>query len=648
VQLHVKLRVEAGASRRSTAHGEAEEALRRVGATKTVTQADLGLLLVDMTGSAQDCVAALRDIGLDAEVVAVEERGLGTGVVYLRTDEADVEKVCAALAANATARPVGDGVLSATYDLALGARTLLQIAGADPYGRPGPVQYEPQPDEEGRMRAEEVARLYFALKRIVPLGILAAFLLFGMSGVRWSSFANWFVLSGVDARTCSLLAIVTPVQLHYGKVFHVPARKAVKHGMATMDVLVSLSTSIAYGYGVLAIIFCLVTGEPHPEACQFLGMSPILMSSVLVGKLLEARGKLRVASLLKRLTETRATKGTLTSGEQVPAELLHIGDELFLSPGEVIPADGIVSEGAADVDESILTGEPDPVPKVVGDTVIGGTVCFGTMRMTVTAVGRLSVVGRMLEAVQASQSRKGDAQRLADRAAGIFVPSIIILSTVVFASWLIAVFGFDVVPALAGRGTWTRMLFCLRFALAVLLLGCPCALGLAVPTAVAVGISLGARSGCLIRGPEALELAGKVRTVVLDKTGTLTTGKPCVSQRLVADAWPHPPGLLWKLCAAIERGSMHPVAAAIATYDTEAGRAEGVTSFVGKGVEGVAESDGTREQLALGNAKLLADLKAAPDAFVEDFALARANLQETVYYYYQSKNLRYRFRRRFS
>merc|ERR1719487_2631361 len=187
------------------------------------------------------------------------------------------------------------------------------------------------------------------MKRIAPLGILAAFLLFGMTGRRWSSFSNWFVLSGVDARTCSLLAIVTPVQLHYGKVFHVPARKAVKHGMATMDVLVSLSTSIAYGYGVLAIMFCIVTGEPHPEACQFLGMSPILMSSVLIGKMLEARGKLRVASILKGLTETRATRGTLASGEQVPADLLHIGDEVIVSAGQVIPADGVVGEGAVDV-----------------------------------------------------------------------------------------------------------------------------------------------------------------------------------------------------------------------------------------------------------------------------------------------------------
>merc|ERR1719197_570342 len=145
----------------------------------------------------------------------------------------------------------------------------------------------------------------------------------------------------------------------------------------------------------------------------------------------------------------------------------------------------------------------------------------------------------MLEAVQASQSRKGQAQRVADRAASVFVPFIVVLASLVFASWLVAVFVFDAVPGLVG--TWTRVLFCLRFGMAVLLLGCPCALGLAVPTAVAVGISLGARSGCLIRGPEALELAGKVRTVVLDKTGTLTTGKPCVSQRLVADSWPHPP-----------------------------------------------------------------------------------------------------------
>ena len=363
----------------------------------------------------------------------------------------------------------------------------------------------------------------------------------------------------LDARWLKLgLAILTlPVVLWSGQQFYRGAWSGFKHRTADMNTLIGVGTGAAFLYSLVATLAPgLFTRAGLPADVYYEAVSAII-ALILLGRLLEARAKGRTSEAVRRLAGLKAKAAhVVREGKEteLPVEAVVPGDLVIVKAGEKISVDGIVTEGASAVDESMLTGEPMPVPKKIGDEVIGATLnTTGSITFRATRVGKDAALGQIVQLVEDAQSTKAPIQRLADRVAGVFVPVVIALAITAFVVW----FDFGPDPA---------VLFSTIALVTVLIIACPCALGLATPTAILVGTGKAAEHGILIRSGEALERLSQVRTVLLDKTGTITEGKPTVTHIVAAkrpDGSPIAPAEVLKWAAAVEQRSEHPLAVAI-------------------------------------------------------------------------------------
>jgi Cu+-exporting ATPase len=348
-----------------------------------------------------------------------------------------------------------------------------------------------------------------------------------------------------------LLLFTTPVLFYSGAPFFTGAFKAARHGAATMDTLVALGTTAAYGYSAWVTFF--------PERLTAAGMAPavyfdttaMIITFIMLGRWLEARSRGRASEAIRRLLALAPPTATVRRATEmeVPLDQVVVGDLVVVRPGEKIPVDGTVVEGASSVDESMLTGESLPVAKEPGAEVWGATLNQrGFLVFRATRVDRDMVLSQIIRLVEEAQIAKAPIQRLADKVAGVFVPVVMVLAGLTFLGWLY----FGTPPAL------TQALISM---VAVLIIACPCAMGLATPTAVMVGSGRGAELGILLRGGEPLERAYHLTTVVFDKTGTLTRGRPQLTDSLALNDWPEGQVLSW--AAALEEKSEHPLAEAI-------------------------------------------------------------------------------------
>jgi Cu+-exporting ATPase len=411
------------------------------------------------------------------------------------------------------------------------------------------------------------------------------------------------------------LLLSLPIVLWAGRHFYVRAWAAFRHHGADMNTLIAVGTGAALLYSLATTIAGDWLRARGVAADVYYEVVAWLIAFILLGNWLEARAKTRTAGAIRALVGLRpATARVLRDGNEADIRLdqLRVGDVALVRPGEKIPADGTVLDGTSHVDESMLTGEPIPVAKAPGDSVTGATLNrAGAFRMRVDRVGRDTVLARIIALVQQAQGSRPPIQRLADRISGVFVPVVLMIALATFVVW------YDVGPD-------PRFVHALVAAVTVLVIACPCAMGLAVPTAVMVSTGRGAELGVLIRGGEALERAERIDTVVFDKTGTLTVGKPALAS--VSGG-----GRVLALAAALERLSEHPIAETIvaAARERNLGPAE-VSDFVvhpGKGVTGVVEG----RRVAVGNRALM-DAERIPLASVQAEADAQAARARTVVY----------------
>jgi Cu+-exporting ATPase len=382
------------------------------------------------------------------------------------------------------------------------------------------------------------------------------------------------------------LALATPVQLWAGAGFYTAAWRALRAGAGTMDTLVALGTSAAYG---LSLVHVLTAGEADPPL--YFEASAAVVTLVLLGRWLESRARHGTTAAIRALTALRPeTARVERDGVElgVAVAAVAVGDIVVVRPGERVAVDGVVTAGHSAVDESLITGESLPVAKTVGDRVTAGAVNGdGLLRIRTAAVGGETTLARIIRLVQGAQASKAPVQRLVDRVAGVFVPFVVAVAAATFAGWW-----------LAGAGVDTALMT----AVTVLVIACPCALGLATPTAIMVGTGVAARHGILIKDADALERAHGVTTVVFDKTGTLTEGRPRVTGLVAADGDDE---ALLVLTAAAQQGSEHPLARAV--REAAAGRplpaVEAFRSLPGRGLKAVVAG----RRLVIGHRRLAAD-----------------------------------------
>ncbi len=404
----------------------------------------------------------------------------------------------------------------------------------------------------------------------------------------------------IDPRVLSytLLALTVGVMAWAGRHFYTRAWTGFRHHSADMNTLIAVGTGAAFLYSVIATLapgFFLARGvapDVYYEAVV------IIIALILTGNAFEARAKSRTSAALRGLVALQPRTARVLRDEterDVPVEEVRAGDVVTVRPGERIPVDGEVLSGASAVDESMLTGESMPVEKGPGDRVIGGTINrTGAFRYRATTLGSDSVLARIVQLMRDAQGSRAPIQRLADRISAVFVPVVLSIAIATFVIWFVAADAAPVMRAFAA-------------AVAVLIIACPCAMGLAVPTAVMVASGRGAELGVLIKGGEALQRAGDVTTVVLDKTGTVTEGRPTVTDIVPAPGAARPAEEVLRLVASLEASSEHPLADAVVRHARDRGLAlapaEGFQSVTGRGATGMVEGSA----LAVGNEALMAD-----------------------------------------
>ena len=443
-------------------------------------------------------------------------------------------------------------------------------------------------DAEARARQAEIDQQ----RRLLITGLLFTLPLFVLSMGRdlgllpmslgHSPILNWL-----------FFALATPVQFYVGWQYYVGAFKALRNGSANMDVLVAMGSSAAYFYSI-PVVLGWIDGHAYFET------SAVIITLIKLGKFLEARAKGRTSEAIKKLLGLQAkTARVVRNGEtlEIPVEDVVPGDLVLVRPGEKIPVDVVVVEGRSAVDESMLTGESLPVEKGPGDPVIGATLNkLGMLQFEATKVGKDTALAQIVKLVEDAQLSRAPIQRLADRISAVFVPAVMAVAALTFLVW------YFLIPLPAGAETplFTRALI---NAVAVLVIACPCAMGLATPTAVMVGTGKGAEMGVLFKSSEALERAGRLTSVVLDKTGTITRGQPSVTDVVLCD-FPEGENELLRLAASVESGSEHPLGEAIVAAASErelaVSRPAAFQAEVGLGVS--AEVDG--RAVAVGNLRM--------------------------------------------
>ncbi len=438
-------------------------------------------------------------------------------------------------------------------------------------------------DAEARAREHEINEqgrlLIIGLIFTVPLFAFSMLRDFGLLGM-WAH-AAWVPFA--------MMAFATPVQFYVGWQYYVGAYKSLRNGSANMDVLIAMGSSVAYVYSIF-ITFGAIAGHVYFET------SAMIITLIRIGKFLEARAKGRTSEAIKKLMGLRAKTARIVRAgaeAEVPVDEVRVGDVVLVKPGETVPVDGVIIDGRSAVDELMLTGESLPVEKKPGDSVIGATLNkLGLLKFEATKVGRETALAQIIKLVEDAQGSKAPIQKLADQVSAVFVPGVIFIALLTFVGW------YFFAPHIDEQ--FTRALINM---VAVLVIACPCAMGLATPTAVMVGTGKGAELGVLFRDSEALERAGKVNVVVLDKTGTITKGQPAVTDVVTGHQVSQEE--LLRLAASVEKGSEHPLGEAIWAEATTRGlslaEAAGFKAEPGHGVQ--AEVDGRR--VAVGNVRMM-------------------------------------------
>ena len=416
-----------------------------------------------------------------------------------------------------------------------------------------------------------------------------------------------------------MLTLATPVQFFVGSQFYIGSFKALRNGRANMDTLIALGTSAAYIYSLLVLLGVF-------SGAVYFDSAALIISIILLGRWFEARAKGRTSAAIKKLIGLQPKTAIVILNDQETQILIdevEVGNVVVVRPGEKIPVDGVVIEGSSTVDESMLTGESIPVEKNKGDKVIGATINkSGYFKFQAAKVGKDTALAQIINLVEQAQGSKAPIQRLADTVAGIFVPTVLGIALVAFVIWFL----------IAGQ----TFIFALTAFIAVLVIACPCALGLATPTAIMVGTGKGAQNGILIKSADALERTCRIQTIVFDKTGTLTRGKPAVTD--VKSTSGAGEGEILRLAASIEKGSEHPLASAI--LEAAGNNVEKISfpesfkALAGKGVMARVES----KEVLLGNRLLMQDNHISIE-FFEDIISKLENDGKTVMLLAIEKNL---------
>ena len=420
-----------------------------------------------------------------------------------------------------------------------------------------------------------------------------------------------------------MLLLATPVQFYVGAQYYLGAFKAIRNGSANMDVLIAMGSSVAYFYSLL-IILGLFHGHIYLETAA------VIITLIRLGKFLEAQAKGKTSASIKKLLHLQPkTAIILREGkeEQILVEDVAVGDLLVVKPGEKMPVDGVVMQGSSSVDESMLTGESLPVDKRIGDAVIGSTQNKnGVLKVEATKVGKETTLSQIIQLVESAQGSKAPIQRLADQVSAIFVPIVLVIALVTFLLWYL------IIPSLTMNFTKDILSNALINAVAVLVIACPCAMGLATPTAVMVGTGKAAGEGILFRSAEALEQAQKITTVVFDKTGTITKGHPELSSLLLIDTKDNESTIL-QLAASVENVSEHPLGEAIVAEagnrNIELFELDKFSAVPGKGVEAYYND----QQLLIGNMRLMEDNKIEINELVAQYRLEIESHAESPIYF---------------
>ena len=523
--------------------------------------------------------------------------------------------------------PIVAAIRKAGYDVIADASPQPNTSQERAAAAPQPTAAETGEDAEAAARAAAIRHQY---KRLIvgavfslPLLVLSMGRDFGLLGP-WAhgGWVNWL-----------LFILATPVQFYVGWDYYVAAFKSVRNRSANMDLLVAMGTSVAYLYSV-AVILTRATGSGLLGDHLYFETAAVIITLIVLGKLLEARAKGQTSAAIKDLIGLQSrTARVVRDGEDldIPVDEVVVGDLVVVRPGEKIPVDGTVVSGGSTVDESMLTGESLPVEKAIGQEVFGATINKqGLLGIEASKVGRETALAQIIRLVEEAQGSKAPIQRVADQVAAYFVPAVIVLAFLTFAVWLLLGAGF--VPAL------------LRL-IAVLVIACPCAMGLATPTSIMVGVGKGARQGILFRNSVALEQTHKLTAVLLDKTGTITKGEPAVTDLIVSPARLNgrtaagsngrtevsEQSALLRLAASAEKGSEHPFGEAIVL----AAQANGLTlvdpenfeAIAGHGISAQVENN----RILLGNLRLMEREGVDLDSLAPKFAELQAEAKSAVW-----------------
>ncbi len=470
------------------------------------------------------------------------------------------------------------------YDPAVAAPELLQNTVRS-------IGYDLVIEKENQQEVKEAAqeKQYQAIRQRTIWSILLSVPLVSI-GMFFMNlpFANWI-----------MMLFATPVVLYFGRSFFINAYKQAMHRKANMDTLVALSTGIAYLFSVFNTIYPEFWHNRGLHAHVYFEAAAVVIAFISLGKLLEEKAKSNTSSAIKKLMGLQPKSVTLVLPDaqikEIPVSQVKIGDVLLVKPGEKIPVDGTLISGQSFIDESMITGEPISVEKKANDAVFAGTINQkGSFRFTAEKVGAATLLAQIIKMVQQAQGSKAPVQKLVDKIAGIFVPVVIGISILTFIIWMIV----------GGEQAFTHALLT---SITVLVIACPCALGLATPTAIMVGVGKGAEHNILIKDAESLELAHKVNVVILDKTGTITEGKPSVTAMIFDPSVNEQE--VKNILFSIEQQSEHPLAEAVVRYleqqQSKAVAIQAVESITGKGIQATYGP----QQYLVGNSKLMQERK---------------------------------------
>ncbi|MBX0351014.1 heavy metal translocating P-type ATPase [Bacillus toyonensis] len=522
---------------------------------------------------------------------------LGYGIVSDKAEFTVSGMTCAACANRVEKRLNKlDGVNKATVNFALESATVEfnpdEVSVNEMKSTITKLGYklEVKSDEQDGSTDHRLQEIERQKKKFIISFILSFPLLWAM--VSHFSFTSFIYLPDMLMNPWVQLALATPVQFIIGGQFYIGAYKALRNKSANMDVLVALGTSAAYFYSVYLSIQSIGSSEHMTDL--YFETSAVLITLIILGKLFEAKAKGRSSEAIKKLMGLQAKTATVVrdgTEMKILIEEVVAGDIVYVKPGEKIPVDGEIVEGKSAIDESMLTGESIPVDKTIGDVVIGSTINKnGFLKVKATKVGRDTALAQIIKVVEEAQGSKAPIQRVADQISGIFVPVVVVIAIITFAVWMIFVTPGDF------GGALEKMI-------AVLVIACPCALGLATPTSIMAGSGRSAEYGILFKGGEHLEATHRLDTVILDKTGTVTNGKPVLTDIIVADGF-HEEEIL-RLVGAAEKNSEHPLAEAIVEGIKEKKidipSSEIFEAIPGFGIESIVEG----KQLLIGTRRLM-------------------------------------------